>query len=97
VLHSLLSQVAAKQLLIALHRMRLDPLLMSSLLTELNVSREALVEAWASSHEHSWRAAEQGVATELAAMGPSHRSALHVLTAPLSTRPGSRRLRRSCC
>ncbi|KAG1662505.1 hypothetical protein FOA52_000908 [Chlamydomonas sp. UWO 241] len=78
--------VVAKQLLLAVHRMRLEPLLLSSLLNEFNVLREALVEAWAASHEHSWRAAEPGVATDLAAMGPSHSSALDVLTVPLSSR-----------
>eukprot|EP00955_Chlamydomonas_euryale_P113621 366228-Chlamydomonas_euryale.AAC.13 len=75
----------AKDLLLGLHRLRLDPLVLSSLLFELNEAREVLVEAWAASHERSWNAAETVVAEKVSQMGPSRRAALHVLSTALGS------------
>lgn len=73
-------QVITRRVLLALHRMCLDPAVISAMLYELSRVRELLVEAWASADDCSWRAAEQKLAEELSETGPSHRASLRILT-----------------
>ncbi len=72
-------QAPAKHLVIALHRLRLDPSVKSAMRHELSAGAEALLAAWAAADERSWRAVERDIAEELAALGQTHRASLRAL------------------
>ena len=77
-------QADAVQLLVALHRMRLDPAVASTMLPELSRAGELLVEAWedAASSVDPHGSCRADVAEQLAALGPTHRAALRALDCP---------------
>ena len=80
-------QADAVQLLVALHRMRLDPAVASTMLPELSRAGELLVEAWedAASSVDPHGSCRADIAEQLAAMGPTHRAALRALDCPGAT------------
>lgn len=81
------AQDEARHLLLAMNRLRLHPVLMSAMPTELSQARELLAEAWAQADAGSWAAAQPLLAQQLAQGGPTHRAALNALLCHASTKP----------
>lgn len=81
------AQDEARHLLLAMNRLRLHPVLMSAMPTELSQARELLAEAWSHADAGSWAAAQPLLAQQLAQGGPTHRAALKALLCHASTKP----------
>jgi hypothetical protein len=76
-------QESGSHLIVALHRMRLDPSVMSAMQPELSRAREALAEACSAADDRGWLAAREGIAVRVvAALGPTHRATLRAIVCP---------------